>query len=683
MKTKIICEVKNIIYQNETYYILKVETLQVFGVSKKDYGVVIKGNFINIFKGDILEVIGEWKMERNGYVFYVEEYKRQTNEITIKNYMRNIAKIGKITVEKIYKEYQDDSINKIKESIDNLTKIKGISKKMAIKIQEKILDAEAIEKLFSKMIYYNIDTSKLFKLYTKYKNKLEDYLKEPYKFLDDELLTFIQIEEISYKNKIKYNHKERIKGCIVYLLKIDNKKGNVFTYKKDLLNNINKINKNKFYNQDFNLEEVEKMIKELEEEKRIIIENNCIYYRYYNYVENMIVRNLKDLINEKNIININEVKDILSKKNLTDKQKKGIENALLNKISILTGGPRTGKTHTLNTLVKTIKKIDKSFCLLAPTGKASKRMAEMTNEESMTIHRKLQIKDGQATEMIEEDYLIIDESSMIDIDLFLMILESIDEHTSILLVGDHNQLPSVGVGSVFKDLIESNKIEVVELDEVFRQKGDSSIVSNSHKIIKDNYNIEFDDNFTFIEKETIQDINEEIINIVKKEDINNVQILTSTRELSNLINLSIQELNKNEVDYNNFKVNDRVIHTKNNYDFNVFNGEIGKVVRSENNKTIVEYDEDREIEYDESIIEQLELSYSITIHKSQGSEFDTVIIPIHNSQSFMNNRNLIYTAITRAKSKVILIGQKEEFYNSLKRTEEIKRNSNLVEKLNK
>ena len=180
MKTKIICEVKNIIYQNETYYILKVETLQVFGINKRDYGVVIKGNFVNIFKGDILEIVGEWKMEKNGYVFYVEEYKRQTNEITIKNYMRNIAKIGKITVEKIYKEYQDDSINKIKEDVKNLTKIRGISEKMAVKIQKKILDAEAIEKLFSKMIYYNIDTSKLFKLYTKYKNKLEDYLKEPY-----------------------------------------------------------------------------------------------------------------------------------------------------------------------------------------------------------------------------------------------------------------------------------------------------------------------------------------------------------------------------------------------------------------------------------------------------------------------------------------------------------------------
>ena len=365
-------------------------------------------------------------------------------------------------------------------------------------------------------------------------------------------------------------------------------------------------------------------------------------------------------------------------------QQEAIKNAINYSISIITGGPGTGKTYTINKIVEELEKRHFNYCLLAPTGKAADRMGEMTGRETYTIHRKLGLTVNEFSEpkKIEEDYIIIDEFSMIDLELANILFDNISDNTRIVIVGDVNQLPSVGIGNVLNDLIDSNLIKITKLSKVFRQQQKSGILENSYNIIEEkDINLSYND-FKFIKSDDIDFIQDYII---KNYDAN-TQILSSQHEGqtgTNAINLLIQ--NKQSDDEQIFKIGDKVIQIINNYDLEIFNGNVGTIeeirqeVISGELQTIIKVNFEnvnKIIEYDNSNSKELDLAYALTIHKSQGSEFQKVIIPIVSSDEFLLYKNLIYTGITRSKKECILIGDFETFEKSRKKN--IKRISNLL-----
>ena len=420
---------------------------------------------------------------------------------------------------------------------------------------------------------------------------------------------------------------------------------------------------------------------------KLIQKDKLIEYKGFVYtkklydLERELEKKIKELYNRKYKIYTNYI----IPKNLDEEQEKAVLKCMSCNLLVITGGPGTGKTHTINNIVKSIKSINKSFCLLAPTGKAADRMAELTGEETFTIHRKLKINDYmESEEEITEDFCIVDESSMLDLELALKLFSSISDNTKLILVGDVNQLPSVGVGQVFKDIIDSKLIDVITLNKIHRQSKNSKIKEVANCIINElpiDYNTT--DDFEFIFEDDTEKIRDYILECSK---IPNSQILTTQHEtILGTENLNLLIQNEDNL-INGFKVGDKVIQTINNYDLDVFNGNIGTVRETgetviKGNLTkyvIVDFKNiNKSITYLDKDIKELELAYVLTVHKSQGSEFETVIIPIHKTIDFMLNKNLIYTGITRSKKKLILIGQKEVFEEKIK-VSGLNRNSNLL-----
>jgi len=395
---------------------------------------------------------------------------------------------------------------------------------------------------------------------------------------------------------------------------------------------------------------------------------------------------------------------------LTQKQRKIvlIKVSLQNSVSIITGGPGTGKTQTMATLIKCIKSLtpSASIFLCSPTGKAAKRMNELSGMRASTIHRLVKIfdmRDNVETNTISGDFLIVDEASMIDAFVFYRLIAAIDEDIRIIIIGDSEQLPSVGAGLILRDLIDSNVIKTTQLNEIFRQAKNSNIIKNSNILIKSGstngmtLSAKKDGDFYFFNASSPLEIQSKMIKIIKKlicnskiplSDIQVLSALKGTQLGTSALNKLIQAEFNNTTDFietgdRQFNDKDKVIHIVNNYDLNVFNGETGIIERlnyNDTNMLTVDFS-DKAVDYPKWDIEQLELAYAITVHKSQGSEFPVVIMPIH--ETLMNglNKNLLYTAITRAKVKMIFVGNKEVFKDAIKKTKGISRNSRVKEKL--
>jgi exodeoxyribonuclease V alpha subunit len=413
---------------------------------------------------------------------------------------------------------------------------------------------------------------------------------------------------------------------------------------------------------------------------------------------------------------------------LAVKQQEAVHMALQNPISILTGGPGTGKTQTINAVIQVIQLIhpNAQIHLCAPTGRAAKRMTELTDMTATTIHRAIHLTDvrfDQNVERLYGDFLIVDESSMIDAYLFSKLLEAVNVDMKILFVGDVDQLPSIGAGLILRDLIDSKKIPTTTLTEIFRQAKDSQIVTNAHKVIQgkivgESDGLTFDEklgDFYFVQKEDTERIKNLIIGFIKRLmesphnfKLQDIQVLTPMKEGelgTNALNRIIQETFNPHIDkelemelfrtsksgvinerFDVFRVGDRVIHTINDYDLKVFNGEIGTIHKIYNDESgnlmmKVNYD-DGMVTYDEALAkEELMLAYAMTVHKSQGCEFPVGIMPIHPSQQSMLERHLLYTAFTRAKGKVVLAGVNEALNKGILNNITYHRNSKIKDRL--
>lgn len=489
-----------------------------------------------------------------------------------------------------------------------------------------------------------------------------------------------------YKN----HHFKRTTYLIYYFLKNEYEKGNICFN----LNNLTYLKKSIYIN---DIKISDKEVNEAIKDDEFVIFNNHLYIKKNFYIEQDLCENIAQRIKNENIKYINDVKF----NNLTDEQNRALNNCLQNRISILSGGPGTGKTYTIKSIIKYINENykDKKILVASLTGRVANKIKEDVNINDknirfLTIHSALNLnlfKKNNILNTIEDDYLIIDEASMIDINLFKYIFLHTNFYTHILLSGDFNQIESINAGQVFKDLINSKKIKTTYLSKIFRQKKGNSIISNAYKILNNAKSKDLKrDNHFYI----INDFNEKYINEITNECItcfikqrnvklNDITILTATKDRAKIINTLVQKQNKNYesiiINKRLFKKFDKVIHTKNNRILNVFNGEIGYVREINNNSIIVSYKQ-KDIIYDKSNISQLELAYAITIHKAQGSEAKHVFVVLSKTDRKMLNRNLLYTAITRAKQTVVIIA-KEEVLNKAIQQKSNERTSNISDRL--
>ncbi len=694
--------------------------------------ITVVGTMPYISVGESIEASGTFITSKDyGKQFKVEEYRKflPQNKNSILRYLSSgaIKGIGAKIAKKIVDEYGEDSFDVIENHPDWLAQINGISRKKAYDISFDFKEKADIRELMTfSGGAISADTS--VKIHKKWgKNALGMLKENPYCLCGDHFgITFKTADEIAMSYSIPLDDKNRVLCAIKTVLKIyATRDGHTFVKQSLLLDSVSK----------FATVEKSKIEPFLENEalpsgvSKIVVDNepclvlNDLYFAEINIAKKLMLVNRKaimlDNANLEYIVAELEARDRIKYAHL---QKKAIYESLKNGVTVLTGGPGTGKTTVIKALIRIFDNIGINYALCAPTGRASKRMSEATGCEAKTIHRLLDVTSGGEysdeprftkcqTNLLEEDAIIVDEASMIDVPLMNALLQALKPGARLVLIGDTDQLPPVGEGNVLNDIISSSQFSVVCLNEIFRQSSTSGIVSNAHKINKGilpDLSEKYDD-FFFVQKNE-EKIPEYIADLCKNrlpkkygnEIIDQIQIISPTKKgISGTQSLNFimqQELNppspqKAQVAKGQskvFRVGDRIMQTKNNYviEFTderngieikgsgIFNGDIG-IIKAINDNITVDF-VGRIVDYLEAELDELDHSYSITVHKSQGSEYPVVIIPISPSCPYMLlTRNLIYTAITRAEKMVLLIGDKETFYKMVENNTRAIRNTML------
>lgn len=688
--------------------------------------IIVSGHFPIINENDNFKAIGYLKdMGKLGSQFIASStllIKSESSKGFEQFLYKKIKGIGKTTANRLVEKFGEDIFEVVTDNPERLLEVKGIGIKKVMLISEELKKHTDYDEIRFKLMPLGIGSLEIAKLYDKYGNNVITKLKEnPYIFSSDKLVSFKKVDLIAEKLEIPSNDRRRIREAIVQYISYNHtNKGNIFVNKDDLLKGLSVyLNKYGSYRVKLvlSIPEIEEAISYLIKNEIIAIEiyknnNAYVYSKFYLDMENNIVKLLEKMLNHNSLETVSsiQIKDFLEKSNIpaSNNQKQAIIMALSNKLSILNGGAGTGKSATAKFIVDTIKNFNPNakIELAAPTGKAARKLSEYTGMEAKTIHRLIGLNGlGERAGPLKEvnaDYLIIDEASMIDTYLFYSLLSVISNKTQVLIMGDYNQLPSIGPGAILRDLIESKLIPCIILEEVFRQGKGSRILENANKLVKGekDLNLETSDEFKFIDVKNILDIQENIISSIKNllksgYKMNDIQVITPMNkgdigalELNRLIQdkFNPKRTYKPEIKVADkvFRVGDKVMQTVNNYELNVFNGETGRIVKITNdssiNKVVVKF-KDRMVMYTGSSISQLVLAYAITVHKAQGGEFKTIIMPIHSSQSIILSRNLVYTAWTRAKEKLVCIGDTEELYRSINKVDIVERNSQLKDKL--
>ncbi len=548
-----------------------------------------------------------------------------------------------------------------------LSFINGISDNKALEISQSVKETLKYKQTTIELAPCSLTPNQIIKIHHHFKdpNKI---LQNPYILTEIDGIGFIKADNIAQKLNIKPNSPERIKAAAYYELERSvNKDGHVFLKDTDL-----SIRTFKLLNEKIKPEIIEENIKNL----TCLREENNLYLPHLLDSENTIVEYFKNYKAPSDI----DVSQYIDNYEITlsPSQKEAVIKAFKNGILIITGGPGTGKTETVKAITKIHQQISpEKIVLTAPTGRASQRMSEMIGIKAQTIHR----LTGPGR-MIEASRIIIDETSMVDIELFARLLKHITPGTRLVFVGDPDQLPPVGPGQVLQDIIDI--LPTVKLTQIFRQAEESDIILNAHRVNKGDIDLRTGKDFYFIEKETPDETQEVIKKYAtkyfdQKGSLNGLQVLTlmkkgslGTEELNTILQNIASEGNSD------YRINDRVIQLQNNYPKNVFNGEIGKVISL--NPLTIQF-EDRTVEYKTHELDQISLAYAITVHKSQGSEFPVVMIPLSTQHFIMLNRKLLYTAITRARKQVILISNYKTLGITLRNLNFTERNSKINEKM--
>lgn len=737
-------------YKNESnsYTVADFET-----IDNEDITVVGYLPFVN--EGDELILIGEIIVHPDyGEQLKIDTFEKKMPDTpeALEHYLSNgtFKGIGPATAKRIVKTFGNDTINVIKFEPKKLATIKGINEEKALEIAETFLANWEIWQIVGFLDKFGIGPQSAESVYKKLgENALEQIMKNPYILIDvASKVSFEKVDKIALELGIPSDAYKRIRSGIKYGLERIALNGNSAVLYDNLVDYVEELLK-------VSKESVEETIINMKAKEEIIIEDRIenekiqewVYLKmFYNAEKNIALRliGLRDTENSKYIGSLkSELKDIEKDINLklSEKQREAIELINDNNVCVITGGPGTGKTTIIKAVIELYKKHGKKPVLCAPTGRAAKRMTETTGEEAKTLHRLLELMGGDDENLfsaellvtpIDGDIIIVDEASMLDMFLMNYLVKAIYKGTKLVLVGDIDQLPSVGPGSVLKDIIESDEICTIRLSQIFRQAAKSKIIINSHRVNEgeefiggstkqtnvDGEEIDLLDDFFFINETNQESIQKTIVSLCKGrlqkfgnyDFFNNIQVITptkkgklGTKELNILLQEELNPLeeSKNEREYGNikFRENDRVMQTKNNYNilwekenernFNkdlgngVFNGELGKIEKiSSKDKTIlVRFDDGKVATYEGNELEQLEHAYSITVHKSQGSEFDVEILVVAQTAPMLLTRNLIYTAMTRAKKLLIVIGAQSTINYMINNNTTRHRNTGLKFKL--
>ena len=734
-------EVTSIIYQNEvnSYTIAEMYVDEIDG--KEDRLITIVGYMPFVVEGDSLKVNGKFVEHKEyGTQFKVETFEKlmpQTLE-ALERYLGNgmIKGVGKAIAKRIVDNFGEDTIPTIKFQPLKLARIKGITKEKALEISQCFIENWEVWQIVGFLEKIGIGAENAKRVYKELGvNAIEQIEADPYILIDlARGADFKQIDKMALDLGISPENDKRISSGIKYaLIKITYNghcctlKENLVEYVKNLLN----IQEQYIENNLINLKIKGEIVEEQRDDGEI-----WIYLETFYNTEASIAKRLDFLNNSKNIKIIKNIDtelkktEILDDIDLSDKQKEAIKAVNDNNVTIITGGPGTGKTTIIKSIINIYEKKGNKIVLAAPTGRAAKKMTETTGKEASTLHRLLEIgkfsddiytKEDEDYQIspIDADLIIVDEMSMVDMFLMNYLLKAIYQSTKLILVGDSDQLPSVGPGNVLEDLIKSGKIETIHLDKVFRQAARSNIIVNAHRVndgqgfIKKSEMPEDAKNDFFIINEKDQNkmmyqlislCNGRLKNYGHYDFFQNIQILTptkkgmfGTKELNMMIQKVLNPGDKTKLEKSingvTYRIGDRIMQVKNNYDIywendeengtGVFNGEIGTIVDiDEKEKNIeIKFDDNKKALYQYSEMDQIEHSYAITIHKAQGSEYDVVIMCIPKTAPILLTRNLLYTGITRAKELLIIIGDKKIVDFMIQNVDSKKRNTGLKFKL--
>lgn len=737
-------EITAIIYQNEVNSYTIAEMYIDDEQQNEEELITIVGYLPFVTEGDTLKVTGIYvEHKQYGRQFKVDTFEKLMPETldALERYLGNgmIKGVGEVTAQKIVDRFQEETINIIKYKPLELTKIKGITNKKAIEISESFIENWEVWQIVGLLERFGIGANLSKKVYDELgANAIEQIEANPYILVDIARgVDFKQIDRMAMDLGMEYNNDKRIRSGIKYALIKITYNGHCCTLEENLIEfvrNLLGVSTDEIENSLINLKARGEIVEEKREDGNVWVYLDCFYMTEQNITNKIITLN-----NAKNMKYIKNFDDELQKVEshssikLSDKQKEAVEAVNENNVTIITGGPGTGKTTIIKTIIDIYKSKGNKVVLCAPTGRAAKRMTDTTGEEASTLHRLLEIGkfdediflknkvEYQGTP-IDADIIIIDETSMVDMFLMNYLLSSIYQGTKVILVGDSDQLASVGPGSVLKDFINSKKIVTIHLDKVFRQAAKSKIVVNAHRvnegigfITKGEIDVDSKNDFFVINEVNQEKALREVLSLCTGrlqsygdyDFFENIQVLTPTKKGmlgTKELNMYLQQaLNpadslKKEKQINGaiYRVGDRIMQVKNNYDISwernlgreelgngIFNGEMGKIKDINNQDKIIEiqFDDDKIAWYEFSDLEQIEHSYSITIHKAQGSEFDVVIMVMPKTAPILLTRNLLYTGITRAKEMLVIIGAKQTIDFMIQNIDSKKRNTGLEYKL--
>lgn len=701
------------------------------------------GNFGSADIGDNLELEGEYTT----HAIYGEQFKVTNYKITIPDDVTSMQRylasgaikgIGEALAAKIIKKFGEDTFRIIEDEPERLAEIKGISQRKAIDISIQMSEKREMRDAIIFLQQYGISNNLAVKIFEQYGTRIYAILKEnPYQLAEDIAgIGFHTADEIAEKIGIKVDSDYRVRSGLLYALSQAAADGNSYLPRTLL---VQKASELLGVEQDITDAQIDNL---LMAQKLVIKGQDQVYASSFYYVEQSCAVMLHDL-NVKSqdsdpgeeqrlrdqILDLERKKDI----ELDELQREAVLKSISNGIVIITGGPGTGKTTTINAIIAYYVAQGLDIMLAAPTGRAAKRMTEATGYEARTIHRLLEVNGGMsddndrglvrfeknAENPLEADAIIIDEMSMVDMHLFHALLKAIVPGMHLILVGDSSQLPSVGPGQVLHDLIASGKFSTIVLQKIFRQAEESDIVMNAHRIHRGEP-IKMDNkskDFFFLERNNSDVIYKHMVQLVRDKlpgyvnaSTYDIQVLTPMKKgplgaetlntiLQSYLNPASDDKKEHTYGDKLFRVGDKVMQIKNNYQaewevegkfgvvidhgMGIFNGDMGIIVEINDHaqELVVEYDEHRKVRYSYTMLDDLELAYAITIHKSQGSEYPAVVMPLLGGPRMLLNRNLLYTAVTRAKGSVVILGSRDTVNTMIQNEEQLHRYTGLTDRI--
>ena len=703
---KIKCTIERITFQNpENGYSVLQATIKGYREEQ-----TLVGTFHEVTVGAVLTVEGTWRVDkRYGRQFAVEKWTEElpADIIGIEKYLGSglVKGIGPKFAKLIVAKFGLETFEVIETEPDKLLEVHGIGKGRVAKIQASWEKQKDVKDIMVFLQGHGVSSTYAAKIYKQYgKESIEKVQSNPYCLADDIWgIGFKTADGIAEKLGYEKNDLRRCRSGIFYTLNKLSEDGHVYSEREQLIKSAKEL-------LQADEEPIITALDDMIAKEDLILDEEAIFLPPFYYAEIGVASKLKRLLEDSTgnlfdgTLNIEE---IVKKTGIQydDVQIAAIQQAVKSKVMVLTGGPGTGKTVTTQGIIAALESLGQGILLAAPTGRAAKRMNEATGKEAKTIHRLLEYNPAEGYGRNDENpldggVLIVDESSMIDVILMNSLLKAVPSHMRLILVGDIDQLPSVGAGNVLRDIIDSGVVPVIRLTKIFRQAQTSRIITNAHKInqgIFPDISNGRDADFFFIKQEDPEKAAQEIVNIVKNRipkayhySTNDIQVLAPMQRSvvgATNLNIIIQEAINPEGDYLSrggfkYRKGDRVMQIRNNYDKEVFNGDIGfvsEVDMDERSLTVIY--EGRAVEYEYNELDEVTLAYATTIHKSQGSEYPVVVIPLLMTHFVMLQRNLVYTGITRAKKICIIVGTSKALAYSVHNMVVLKRNTKLKERL--